>query len=124
MAVDGCICDSWSLLCVCELQHQVVHLLLEKGCNVNKETSRGYTPLMEAVRGGHADIVRSLVRHRAIVNYSNKNRMSAITLARRLGDRQELYEYLRYQSQFEAQFRQLFICINLADHTYVIKLPV
>ncbi len=48
-----------------------MHLLLEHGANVNKEDIFGKTPLIEATRGGHLEIVRLLLENGADVDAKN-----------------------------------------------------
>lgn len=65
---------------------KVCVVLLDAGVGVDHETSRGYTALIEAVRGMHAPLVKLLVeRFQALPRRLNRLKVSAISEAERRG---------------------------------------
>jgi hypothetical protein len=59
----------------------LVHLLLERGADVNASSSRGETALMEAARYGSAKNVRILLEHGANIEAWNCDGMTALHFA-------------------------------------------
>jgi ankyrin repeat protein len=44
-------------------------LLIERGANLEEVNDEGYTPLMEAAREGHEEMVALLLAHGKLFNY-------------------------------------------------------
>jgi len=53
-------------LAACGGHTELASLLIERGANMEEVNDEGYTPLMEAVREGHEDVVTLLI-HRGII---------------------------------------------------------
>lgn len=51
-------------LAACGGHTVLAHLLLERGANIEEVNDEGYTPLMEAAREGHEDMVKLLLKLR------------------------------------------------------------
>ena len=56
-----------------------------KGASLDKPNLFGWTPIMQAARHGHANIVSLLLQHNVDVNTKNRLGVSALTLAARGG---------------------------------------
>lgn len=61
----------------------LVNVLTNKGCDVNSFDVDGYTPLMLAAKGGHADICELLISKGAICDTENARQETALMLARK-----------------------------------------
>ena len=62
-----------------------VRQLIRYGLDVNRGTSIGWTPLIEAAASGHDQVVRELIRAGADVNGKNKYKHTALHMASRRG---------------------------------------
>lgn len=60
----------------------IVHLLLQKGGNVNEQTDAGTTALHFAARGNLTDVMRVLLKQGASTNIKNKYGRTPLDLAR------------------------------------------
>ena len=61
---------------------ELASLLIERGANLEEVNDEGYTPLMEASREGHDDLVNLLVSQGADVNRTTEDQQeTALTLA-------------------------------------------
>ncbi len=58
-----------------------LQMLIQAGADVNLADSKGLTPLMEASRGGMADVVRALIEAKADVNAKDKDGKTALDVA-------------------------------------------
>ena len=67
---------------------QVEDLLTRQGAKANHVEEDGSTPLMHAARWNHADVVKLLIKNKAMVNYINPNDgYSALMMAAKQSDR-------------------------------------
>jgi ankyrin repeat protein len=62
-----------------------VSLLLDRGANINAQSSLGNTALHMAILAGHQDLARLLLQEGANVSLQNKNGKSVVQLARERG---------------------------------------
>ena len=62
-----------------------VNLLLDRGANINAQSSAGNTALHMAILGGHQDLVHILLQKGANVTVKNQRSKSAVQLARERG---------------------------------------
>ena len=62
-----------------------VNLLLDRGANINAQSSVGNTALHMAILAGHQDLVHLLLQKGANINLRNKNGKSVVQLARERG---------------------------------------
>lgn len=62
-----------------------VNLLLDRGANINAQSSVGNTALHMAILAGHQDLVRLLLQKGANISLQNKNGKSVVQLARERG---------------------------------------
>ncbi len=69
-----------------ENKKEMVLLLLEHHADINKVSSSGYTPLMEAVNRKEKEIVALLLERGADTSIANKNGETALDLAKAKGD--------------------------------------
>ena len=76
-------------LCVaCRYGHiEMAAFLIDSGANVNFETQRGSTPLIEAAKGNYTDLVSMLLSREASVGRKNKHLLTAADWALRCGHR-------------------------------------
>ena len=76
-------CDDTALIVASDHgKESIVQLLLEKGADVNKTSSDGYTALFKAVDKGYADVVDTLIRAGADVNITGRyNKITPIYTA-------------------------------------------
>ena len=76
-------------------QFRAVKLLLQRGANIDGETSRGYTPLIESIKEGRKEIALYLAAQGAIIAYKNRFRRSALDWARlKFGEESDEYKKL------------------------------
>lgn len=69
-------------LAACGGHVELAELLLERGANIEEVNDEGYTPLMEAAREGHLCVVKTLLKHHALVNAkTEETQETALTLA-------------------------------------------
>ena len=54
-------------------------LLLERGANIEEVNDEGYTPLMEAAREGHEEMVALLLSQVQFIANSEKNMLTVIS---------------------------------------------
>lgn len=66
-------------LAACGGHTVLAHLLLERGANIEEVNDEGYTPLMEAAREGHEDMVRLLLKLK-IRDKNNKKTPGELTI--------------------------------------------
>ena len=72
-----------AMICACNAgQFRAMKLLLQRGANIDGETSRGYTPLIESIKEGRKEIALYLAAQGAIIAYKNRFRRSALDWAR------------------------------------------
>lgn len=64
----------------------LVTRLLREGSDANTEGNDGWTPIMEASAGDHAEVVELLLRHNAKVDKVDKANQSALYIAAQLGN--------------------------------------
>jgi hypothetical protein len=64
----------------------LVTRLLREGSDANTEGNDGWTPIMEASAGDHAEVVELLLRHNAKVDKVDKANQSALYIAAKLGN--------------------------------------
>jgi len=62
-----------------------VNLLLDRGANINAQSSAGNTALHMAILGGHQDLVHILLQKGANITLKNQRSKSAVQLARERG---------------------------------------
>ena len=62
-----------------------VNLLLDRGANINAQSSAGNTALHMAILGGYQDLVHILLQKRANITLKNQRSKSAVQLARERG---------------------------------------
>jgi ankyrin repeat protein len=62
-----------------------VNLLLDRGANINAQSSDGNTALHMAILGGHQDLVHILLQKGANITLKNKKSKSVVQLARERG---------------------------------------
>jgi len=112
-----------ALTAACSAGHwEVAHHLLEAGAALHGVTSRGYTPLTEAVRGNHVAVVEGLVREwRADVTQRIRGGQTALSLAKRL-HHDRIASFLADHTSLAAERRRLFIAITLHDSEAVAAL--
>ena len=86
-------------VCTCSLQHlnhfaavqtlqyhvQVARFLLENGATVDATEEDGYTALMFCCENGHEQCVNALVEAKANIHAKNKDKDTALDIARREG---------------------------------------
>ncbi|OMO60459.1 hypothetical protein CCACVL1_24150 [Corchorus capsularis] len=63
----------------------LVHILINRGCDVNAFDADGYTPLMLAARGGYGAICQLLISFGAKCDIENARHETALLLARKKG---------------------------------------
>mgnify|MGYP001766031908 CR=1 FL=1 len=73
--------------------HAEVNRLIESGTAVDAQNANGVTPLMFAVKFGHAKVVELLIEQGADVNLKSKSGVTAMKIARELKN-QELMDLL------------------------------
>ena len=61
-----------------------IQLLLERGANVNALDHKIDTPLHEAVRGNHTEVVKRLMESNACLYLTNKDEQTPLQLALKL----------------------------------------
>ena len=85
---------------------------------INKENSRGSTALIEAARGCSVEVINTLVSFYASANYVSKaHHKSALDWARKCNVKEKVLNEIQYVSDFENDIKDIFICINIKDHT-------
>lgn len=103
---------------------KVCVVLLDAGVGVDHETSRGYTALIEAVRGNHLSLVKLLVeRFQALPRRINKLKVSALSEAKRRSH-DDIYQFLFSSTQLSAVQSQLFSAILRHDNDLVNEITV
>ncbi|GLE03787.1 hypothetical protein PINS_up012689 [Pythium insidiosum] len=110
----------------------VVQTLVRAGADVNVETSRGRTPLLEAVLARDADVALFLVRDcRANVRHVNRHGQHALAVAQELaivGSEEEkaasrrVVAVLLEQLALEDEQRALFAAIACSDYAFIAAL--
>lgn len=58
---------SYIYFCCCSGHVELAMLLLERGANIEEVNDEGYTPLMEAAREGHEEMVALLLSQVQII---------------------------------------------------------
>ncbi len=83
---------------------QIAQALLEFGANINQQSSTGETPLMLAIIANNLDMVKLLLRHNADTNIVSKDEFTAMSLARKTGNKyiEESIEFYKDQKTAEA----------------------
>ncbi|KAJ0393666.1 hypothetical protein ATCC90586_011030 [Pythium insidiosum] len=110
----------------------LVKTLVRVGADVNVETSRGRTPLLEAVLARDADVAAFLVADcRADVSHVTRHGQRALAVAEALADSgsseeqaaaRRVLAVLREQLALEHEQRALFVAIACSDYEYVAAL--
>jgi ankyrin repeat domain-containing protein 17 len=63
--------------CCCSGHVELAMLLLERGANIEEVNDEGYTPLMEAAREGHEEMVALLLSQVQIIANSDKKHVNS-----------------------------------------------
>ena len=97
-------------------------LLLERGANIEEVNDEGYTPLMEASREGHEEMVALLLSQGADINaQTEETQETALTLAC-CGGRGSIFElhigkyYLARQSETSEKIGKVLAEISQKDY--------
>jgi ankyrin repeat protein len=66
------------IFCCCSGHVELAMLLLERGANIEEVNDEGYTPLMEAAREGHEEMVALLLSQVQLIANLEKNMLTLV----------------------------------------------
>jgi len=104
---------------------QLAYLISRKNISVNSRSSKGWTPLMFAVVGGHYKIIRKLVdEFGANPDLLSKNGLSALSLAHQ-NNKQDIIGYLSQKSSLNSykgvELSEVLAPINMDEYLLVLN---
>ena len=76
----------------------LVHLLLEKGAQIDLQDSTGLSPLMVSCSSGHTELTRILLVRGANVNLLNEEGITALMISSKKGDTEIVELLLKYKA--------------------------
>jgi len=62
----------------CATNAEIAQLLIDSGANIHFKNKKGYSPLHNAVKGGHLEVAKLLIANRAYVTTTNYQRTSLL----------------------------------------------
>ncbi|KAF0695287.1 Aste57867_13883 [Aphanomyces stellatus] len=93
----------------------LIRVLLLHGADVNRETSRGRTPLGEAMLGQHVPIVSLLLDRRAVAGYVNRHGLATLSIAEQM-QHGDMLAILAKRQTLETLQRAIFVAIASSNY--------
>ena len=105
----------------------LVHLLLEKGAQIDLQDSTGLSPLMVSCSSGHTELTRILLVRGANVNLLNEEGITALMISSKKGDTEIVELLLKYKADVNIESLNGSNAIRLSrenNHDPVTKLLI
>ncbi len=86
--------------------YDAVRRNINRGAKVNRLHPDGTTALVEAGKGGYADVITLLLKHKAWTEYKDEDGKTALIYAAERGHAKAVYELIKGQADIEAYDKQ------------------